>query len=351
MTTNTLQQTLKEKWAAEKTATPGLRIRDAATKLGVSEAELLLTGLGDNVIRLRCEVLPILQSLKPFGELMALTRNDNVVHERKGVYDNVTAEHNNTIGLVVNPDIDLRLFLNGWKHAFAVKEESRGKMRQSIQFFDKQGVAIHKIYLTDKSDATHYDGLVAQFMSEDQTSPFVAEAPSAKRPQMPDNMIDVEGFRKAWRELKDTHDFFLLLRDFKLAREQALRVASDDLAYRLQPGALRLILNAAATRKCDIMAFAGNTHCLQIHSGPVEKLVEYGGFYNVLDEDFNLHVKEEGIANVWVTLKPTVDGLVTGVEFFDKEGEMILQLFGRRKPGIPELLLWRELVAELPKAA
>lgn len=353
MQTNTAKKqesTLKEQYEALKASEKGIRIRDAAAKLGVTEGELLVTGMGETVTRLKCEALAIMKELTAFGEVMALTRNDNVVHERKGVYDEISAEHNNTIGLVVTPDIDLRMFLNRWHQAFAVQEEARGKLRQSIQFFDKDGSAVHKIYLTDESKAELYEPLVAKFISDDQSAEFKTEAYPEKRGEMPDAMADVEGFRTAWRGMKDTHDFFLLLRQFRLAREQALRLAGDEFAYKVKAGTLRTILELAATRKCDIMAFAGNAGCIQIHSGPVERLVEHGGFYNVLDEKFNLHVREEGIANVWVTLKPTVDGTVTGVEFFDKEGEMILQLFGRRKPGTPELPLWRELVAELPRA-
>jgi putative hemin transport protein len=353
MQTNVLEKTqalsLAGQWVELKKAQPGLRIRDAASQLGVSEAELLVTGLGKNVTRLRCEMEPILKSLKPFGELMALTRNDYVVHERKGVYDNVSTEHHGSIGLVVNPDIDLRLFLGHWKHAFAVTEEARGKLRQSIQFFDKTGMAIHKIYLTDNSDASHYEGLVAAFIHDDQESLFTGEAVAPQKPPLPDSMIDLEAFRTDWRALKDTHDFFLLLKKHKVAREQALRLSGEEFAYRLKDGALRATLERAAARTCEIMIFVGNIGCVQIHTGPVTKLVEHGGFYNVLDEQFNLHAKEEAIANAWVTLKPTVDGLVTGVECYDKEGEMIVQLFGKRKPGIPELLLWRELVADLPR--
>ncbi len=42
--------------------------------------------------------------------------------------------------------------------------------------------------------------------------------------------------------------------------------------------------------------------------------------------------------------------MVTGVEVFDRNKEMIAQFFGLRKPGIPELEKWRELVDGLEKA-
>ena len=46
---------------------------------------------------------------------------------------------------------------------------------------------------------------------------------------------------------------------------------------------------------------------------------------------FNLHLREDRIAGTWVTRKPTVDGFVTAVEVFDKDGEAIVTFFGKRK--------------------
>ena len=48
----TAAATLKERWEQFKEENPRVRIREAANQLGVSEAELLATGLGDDVIKL-----------------------------------------------------------------------------------------------------------------------------------------------------------------------------------------------------------------------------------------------------------------------------------------------------------
>lgn len=41
--------------------------------------------------------------------------------------------------------------------------------------------------------------------------------------------------------------------------------------------------------------------------------------------------------------KPSSDGIVTSWEAFDADGELVVQLFGARKPGQPERDDWREL--------
>ena len=55
------------------------------------------------------------------------------------------------------------------------------------------------------------------------------------------------------------------------------------------------------------------------------------------------------ITDVWVVEKPTTDGVVTSVEAFDGTGEVMAMFFGVRKPGVPELQAWRDLVRELPR--
>jgi putative hemin transport protein len=71
---------------------------------------------------------------------------------------------------------------------------------------------------------------------------------------------------------------------------------------------------------------------------------------NVLDPGFNLHLREDLIADVWVVEKPTSDGMVTSVEAFDARGELMAMFFGARKPGQSELAAWRHIVAHLQSA-
>jgi putative hemin transport protein len=68
---------------------------------------------------------------------------------------------------------------------------------------------------------------------------------------------------------------------------------------------------------------------------------------NILDQNFNLHLREDHIYDSWVVRKPTDDGIVTSLELFDKAGEVIAMFFGERKPGSPELDSWRGIVEDL----
>ena len=165
---------LKDRWSEFKIINPKSRIRDAAKELNTTEAELLATGLGDNVQLLSGDFRELIKEVGLLGHVMALTRNDHVVHERKGVYEKVS--FNNHVGLVLGEDIDLRLFLGDWKFGFAVSENDR----HSLQFFNSFGEAAHKIYLTEKSNKEAYDALVAKYLADDQEAELLISAKPEK---------------------------------------------------------------------------------------------------------------------------------------------------------------------------
>ncbi len=333
---------------------PKVRIRDAAEKLDVSEGELLAMEVGESVTKLKSNFKELLRELNTLGYVMALTRNDEIVHERKGVYENAQTDLPHGMALFVNPDIDLRIFLKNWHHAFAATVENpRGTLR-SIQIFDKDGTAVHKIYLTDKSDSSAYERLVEKFKSEDQTTslkvepkPAKVEPKPAKKLDRPDAEIDVEGFKKAWADMKDTHDFFPLLGKFEVARKQALRLADEKFSKEVSSDSFKWLLEQARDRKVPIMVFVGNDGIIQIHTGEVENIVEAKGWYNVMDEKFNLHINQDEVGSAFVVRKPTEDGVVTSLELFNKSDKEIALFFGKRKPGIPERQDWRKLVSDL----
>jgi putative hemin transport protein len=344
---DTITNTLKQQWETLKAENPHLRIRNAAEQLGVSEAELLATQVGETAVRLRPEFAAILTDVETLGKVMGLTRNDECVHERKGVYLNpdFSSPH---AGLFVGEDIDLRIFLGHWAKAYAVSEKGEHGDRKSLQFFGKDGLAIHKIYLTADSDAAAFDALVEKYKSDDQgTEETVVDVP-LNIDEKADADIDVTGFQAAWTGLKDTHEFFGMLRKFGVTRTQALRLApSENYAHKVDKEVIVKMLEGAAESKLPVMVFVGNRGNIQIHTGRVRKTMWHGDWFNVMDPDFNLHLDMSKIAQTWIVRKPTEDGEVTAIEVFNELGEIIVQFFGKRKPGIPELQEWKDLVASL----
>ncbi len=340
-------ENLKERYVNFMAENPQVRIRDAAEKLGVSEGELLATEVGESVVKLKNNFKELLHELHTLGYVMALTRNDEIVHERKGIYENAETDLPHKMALFVNPDIDLRIFLGNWHYGFAAEVETpRGTLR-SIQIFDQDGSAVHKIYLTDQSDFEAYKRLVEKFKAEDQLPGLEVISKPAPKTDKPDSEIDVEGFRREWSELQDTHDFFPLLKKYEVGRKQALRLADEKFAREVPVESFKYVLETARDRKVPIMVFVGNDGIIQIHTGEIENVLEARGWFNVMDKEFNLHINQDEVGSAFVVRKPTEDGIVTSLEIFNKSDKDIALFFGKRKPGIPEREDWRELVADL----
>ena len=333
-------------WQVLRQEQPRLRARDAAERLAVSEAELTASRLGIDATRLLPDWAALLPALGELGYVMVLTRNEHCVHERKGYYREVTVS--GQMGLVVSADIDLRLFLGGWDSVFAIEEQGARGIQRSLQIFDRQGIAVHKVFLTERSDLAAWHGLIATFADATQNPALELQPSPEVTPSAPDEAIDLESLRAGWASLKDTHHFFGLLKKHGASRTQALRLAGRQWAEPLELAELPRLLERAAAQEVPLMLFVGNRHCIQIHSGPVRNLRWLDSWFNVLDPEFNLHLQTAGVRQLWRVRKPSADGVITSWEAFDAQGELILQLFGARKPGVPEREDWRTLAEAAP---
>ena len=323
-----------------------LRNRDAAAAVGVSEGEALAACIGAEAIRLKPDFVTLFEEVPQLGPVMALTRNDSAVHEKDGSYQNMS--HNGHVGLALSEVIDLRIFYKQWRFGCAVIEETPRGTQKSLQFFDQHGSAVHKVFLREHSHHAAFDQLLARWRDADQQPGVRVEPKPPAAAETPDGEIDVAGFRTAWSDMTDTHQFFGLLRDFGVSRTQALRLAAAQYVRQVDNDALQNILENAAATAIPIMVFVANAGMIQIHSGPVSNIKVMGPWINVLDPGFNLHLRADHIASSWFVTKPTSDGEVTSLELFDREGQTIAMLFGMRKPGQPELPAWRQAMTQLP---
>lgn len=335
----------------------GKRHRDAAAALGLSEGEAIAAHTGQHTEALqakslRAPWLALLQALERCGPVLALTRNESTVHEKTGMYQKLSA--NGHVGLALGEDIDLRLFFDKWHAGFAVTEAAANAGNQpslSLQFFDAHGQAVHKIFTRDTTDRDAFIAVMRQFA--DPALAYVFRPPEARPAPQPDTALDAGALGQAWSQMKDTHEFFGLLRKFNVERQQSFRLMQGRFATPLDGGAVHALLQEAAVDGTPIMVFVGSPGCIQIHSGPVKRIepmtTPAAQWINVLDAGFNLHLREDLIANVWAVEKPTDDGVVTSVEAFDREGGLMAMFFGVRKPGKPEREDWRALVRKLDR--
>ena len=329
-----------------KSKRPKARARDLASEIGTSEAELLGSRTSEEIIRLEGDWAELIRSLPSLGPVMVLTRNEDCVHEKHGEFNNVSIGPGH--GIVLNKDIDLRLFMSHWHFGFAVTEVVASGKRHSLQFFDIDGQAVHKVYISKNGNLKPYRTLVRRFAAQNQKSDLITHSLPSGRENAPDDELDKDSFLTHWENLKDTHHFFGMLHEFGVGRRQSMRLAEGKFTRRLTNDCLGGLLDNAVKDQTSIMCFVGNPGCIQIHTGIIFKTAIMGHWLNILDKTFNLHLNQSSVESIWAVEKPTSDGIVTSVEIFNEAGNCFCQFFGERKPGRTELPGWRDIVANLP---
>ena len=346
-------QTIRAAFATMRREGPR-RHRDIAKILSISEAELIAAHCGtpsnDETLTLQATLLNTqwadqISSLESLGTVMALTRNASCVHEKVGIYHPVS--QNGDLGLVVSEAIDVRLFYKHWHLGFAIIEKTARGVQQSLQFFDRFGVAVHKIFLRPESQANAFEHIKKQFASAKQSPAISVVSRPLVKPERNDADIDVPGLQQDWYAMRDTHDFYLILNKHSVSRLQAFRLIGSYYAQQVRPGDCRRVMGFSSDKKISIMVFVSNPGVIQIHTGIINNISVTQGWLNVLDPGFNLHLRQDQIASAWVVRKPTIDGIVTSLELFDPTGEVIAMIFGQRKPGVPENIQWRALLDSL----
>jgi putative hemin transport protein len=334
-------------------AEPGLRQRDAADRLGCSEGALVASQLGaKGAVLLAPRWLDVLRDFESLGPVMALTRNQLCVIEKVGRSQSVTSEAGGQMGQVLDAGIDLRIFFRSWGAGFACRAPTAGgEDKLSFQFYSPGGEAVHKVHLRGESSRSAFEDLVARYRHERQSDPFdlaVTDPPPA--PEKPDDQVDGAALLSGWEALEDTHEFFHLLRRVGASRTQALRLGSPKWAQRVRLGSWRQVVEQARDAELPLMAFVGSRGVIQIHTGPVKKIVPMEKWFNVMDPGFNLHLHEPGVSEAWVVRKPAQGVIVESLELYDATGGTVALFFVKRKEGRAPPPSWSLILSELARA-
>lgn len=339
------QSLLKNRLDTFKEENPQARLIDIARSMNITELEALHCLVDhQTVFALRPDWIRLFDELPQLGRVMALTRNESVVHECKGQYGPATWR--GSTGLVHSDTIDLRMFSAAWKHLYAVQVKNPRGLLQSFQIFDGHGRAVHKIFLEASADSYAYWTLVHDLQMYNPEAPQITRPAAIEAPRFMDAAA-VESFRRDWAGLQDTHEFFGLLKKHQLPRLQALEIAGPDFVHEVGLGAILQTLEAASDRGEALMTFVGNPGMIQIHSSKVQQIKQIGDWINVLDPDFNLHIHEKGLGRAFVVHKPTRQGSVSSLEVFSRQGELILSLFGCRQDDQQQNPAWAAMLGSL----
>lgn len=309
-------EVLKRRWDELRENKPQLRIREAASALEVSEVELLATGCGENATRLDADWPGLLGGIESLGQVMALTRNDDAVHEKTGFYQSIRLT--DTGGRIQGENIDLYPDFRHWHSAFAVTEQTRQGARNSLQFFDRDGAAVHKIYMTENRCIPAYRTLIERYRSENQSQRQIVGLPGQDAILVSDSCRGL-----AW------HERLIACGAVPYQSTEPLQTG------RLQPSSFRRFMEKASEIGAGLTVLVGNAGAVQVHTGPIEKLMITGPWFNVLDDGFNLHLKEDALAELRLAERRAGNTSVNTLELYDAAERHIAMILFEHADSLP----------------
>ncbi|MBK1842888.1 Hemin transport protein [Azospirillum sp. YIM B02556] len=301
------------------------------------------------LLRLEVDWPAALPRLDALGPVRVVTTNGAVIHEKLGRFGNVSG--NGHAVIVLNRDVDLRIFPRHWHRT--AHDPAAG----AILVQDAAGRPVHAIHRTAETDAAAWtafleehraDGTAADTLNDDdpngndlvgQPAQTVAAVPAG---------IDAAGLRAAWAAMTDVHEFHGMLKRFGVARLDAMRLAGGDFAREIPLAAVAGLLESARDDQLEIMVFAGNAGCIQIHTGTITTLRADGAQLDIDDPGFRLTCDMARLSSAWVVFKPTGKGGITTVELYNAQGENCAILCGQRDEDKPERTEWRLLARSMP---
>ncbi|MBS3954059.1 MAG: hypothetical protein KGZ88_14005 [Methylomicrobium sp.] len=334
-------QALKQEWSELRLAMPRLRIREAAATLNVSEAELLATGCGSTVTRLNLDWPEIFKALPAIGPVMALTRNDFAVHETTGLY--TVIHHSDESCRVKSDAVNLQLLTQVIHVAFGVMEPSLNETRFSLQFFAANGLAIHKIYMTEDSDLSIYHALVKQLTSADQSQHQTIDSPP-RFSRFNIATFNTGRITQSTHLLCDTEDFYAGLIAMGIVSD-LVETDTSNLEF-LAPDLFQPLLNKIASQGLSIGICVRNYGCIQVYQGPIHNIRITGPWFNILDEYFSLHLNTEALSGFRVNTQ-SIDGKqeLKTLEIVDANHQIIALILLNADQDTSSMNLWEVLIS------
>lgn len=304
-------------------------VRDYSLKVNISnninKVPLLAVSCSKVVIRL-CGLRDLIKELPQLGWVKIVTDNDCVVQEKIGRYQTVKLWDRQ--GLICGDGVNLNLFLNHWHYGFAIQEGLDDGFYYGLQFFDRDGSSVHKVYLTADSNQEAYERLINCYRSVDQ-EPQQSMAPVPQLSPYTDGEIDADLLRQSWLDLQDILDLSALFKNFGISRIQGLRLVGSDLATPIALSDAWLLMETLRDAAQSVIFYVCNLGAAQTHVGVIKHLFSTESWYTILDDDFILRIEKMRVASAWIVRKSVARNTVVSLELYNGAGENILQILSQ----------------------
>lgn len=303
---------LREALAHQFDKLPAWSLDAIASRLKVSEVQLLMAACGPQVTRLACDRHELLADLACLGPVCTSTENRHAQQQQVLEYRRLRLTGNR--GLLLAGDCELDLRFAHWVYGFAVSRPVRRGIEHSLHFFDARGQAVHRIRLTRASDSFAYRLFVAAYRCAEQRPglvlPCTAPAADNHRSAATDAPASTTGRCAGCRRTIPVAQLIELLQS----------LVDVDLGVSFQ------LSNAGATH-----TWRGLLHSVRCSEGRL----------TLQAADCSLHLDQARIAGA----RPPCHG--STLELHTAEGETLATLIGPPARYLPQAVGWRRLLAAL----
>ncbi len=181
---------------------------------------------------------------------------------------------------------------------------------------------------------------------------FSPTGPSASATRIRDNPClvrepaDSKAFQDGWARLSTSEDFCLLIKRFGVTDFEALRLAGEIWAVRVSPEAFVARLQLLAELELPCALSFGHDDSMKTHRAVIEQVQCKDGCLHLLGDELCFILRKDCMDTAWVVTRPYANGVLTSLELYDKEQELVLRLSGQ--PELRTAAVWQDIIGTLP---
>lgn len=286
-------------------------IRKPFNYLDFTDAQKLVSRLGDQVTLLNGNFKELLKEFNTLGEVVAVTGNNHCKIEHKGIYRNIKFEGETSY--LYGYEMDIQFFLPQWKFGFAVDDNDQ----LSFQFFDKKGRSVHKLFLTNLSTRSAWFRLMALYKSKEKKI-----------------------------HPADIQDFFNPYKKSIFINAIPPLPEIEGFVRQVNTNILENILVQCTEKKTSIKLIVANKGCWQLYNGELQKFHPSNSYYNLLGNGMRTQIHRMAIADTYIVKMPYKNRFINYLEIFGEDGNRVMRLRENELAERSEKNSWSTIINE-----
>lgn len=236
----------------------------------------------------------------------------------------------------------LRIHSDSVAMALAIDRPGHGQLPWSLQFFDGEGAAMHKCFLTSMADDASFANLTRGWVGTDPVAPGrISDGGTSWLP--------APGDASAWCKRDGASQLDGVLHDSGLARRASLPSWGDDHAWRTDPDMLFDLMTLLAEIRMPLSIGVGNAGFVQLHQGAIDSTKRGGSTFRLTADKCSVSLDLNEIEEVWVTCFDAGGRIGHMLEVYDWRYHCVAQFSEFSRDNAHLARYWEDTLRSLPR--